>query len=105
MPWYSAQGSLESLLVGRNVGRMFIVCYLREDDRVFETYWKTFRGVEAMDNNDTLMDLTVDGRQEQWEDSPSGWPQPWDDGPERMRANGRPVAQWPRLAAGRSDHL
>ena len=29
MPWYSAQQSLDRLLVGRRIGRMHIVCYLR----------------------------------------------------------------------------
>ena len=38
MPWYSAQGSLETLLVGRRVGRMHLVCYLRQGSQVFETY-------------------------------------------------------------------
>jgi Bacterial protein of unknown function (DUF899) len=32
------------------------------------------RGVEAMDNNYHLLDLTVYGRRETWEDSPHGWP-------------------------------
>jgi predicted dithiol-disulfide oxidoreductase (DUF899 family) len=36
------------------------------------TYWTTLRGVEAMDNSYALMDLTVYGRQESWEDSPPG---------------------------------
>jgi predicted dithiol-disulfide oxidoreductase (DUF899 family) len=31
MPWYSAQGSLETLLVGRRVGRMHLVCYRGRD--------------------------------------------------------------------------
>jgi hypothetical protein len=35
-------------------------------------------------------DLTVYGRQEQWEDSLPGWPQPWSDGAARMRTNGTP---------------
>ena len=105
VPWYSAQASLDALLVGRHVGMMHIVCYLRDGDRVFETYWTTYRGVEAMDYNYALMDLTVYGRQEQWEDSPHGWPQPWQDGPARVRTNGRPIAQWSRLEAGRSDDL
>jgi len=48
MPWYSAQGSLDTLLVGRRVGLMHIVCYLRQGSNVFETYWTTRRGVEAM---------------------------------------------------------
>jgi predicted dithiol-disulfide oxidoreductase (DUF899 family) len=30
MPWYSALGSLDTLLVGRRVGMMHIVCYLRQ---------------------------------------------------------------------------
>jgi predicted dithiol-disulfide oxidoreductase (DUF899 family) len=59
MPWYSALGSLETLLVGRRVGRMHIVCYLRQGSKVFETYWTTARGVEVMDNNYHLLDLTV----------------------------------------------
>jgi predicted dithiol-disulfide oxidoreductase (DUF899 family) len=68
MPWYSAQASLETLLVGRRVGMMHIVCYLRQGSNVFETYWTTRRGVEAMDNSHRLIDLTVYGRQETWED-------------------------------------
>jgi hypothetical protein len=30
---------------------MHIVCYLRQGSNVFETYWTTIRGVEAMDNS------------------------------------------------------
>ena len=64
MPWYSAQASLDALLVGRQVGLFHLVCYLRDGERVFETYWTTRRGVEAMDYSYALMDLTVYGRQE-----------------------------------------
>ena len=102
IPWYSAQGSLDTLLVGRHIGLMHLVCYLRDGDRVFETYWTTRRGVEAMDYSYALMDLTVYGRQEPWEDSPPGWPQQVDG---YTRTNGRPIAQWSRLEAGRSDDL
>jgi predicted dithiol-disulfide oxidoreductase (DUF899 family) len=113
MPWYSALGSLETLLIGRRVGRMHIVCYLRQGSKVFETYWTIARGGEVMDNSYHLLDLTVYGRQEKWEDSPSGWPQEctytrtrsgsptW----EPAWPGGRPIAQWPRLEAGRSDDL
>jgi predicted dithiol-disulfide oxidoreductase (DUF899 family) len=105
MPWYSAEGAaLDTLLVGRRVGRMHIVCYLRQGSNVFETYWTTSRGVEAMDNSYRLLDLTVYGRQERFEDSPAGWPQP-PKGTDTMRADGRPIAQWSRLKAGRSDDL
>ncbi|MDT7621140.1 MAG: hypothetical protein QOF99_2041 [Pseudonocardiales bacterium] len=105
VPWYSAQASIDALLVGRHVGMMHIVCYLRDADRVFETYWTTYRGVEVMDYSYALMDLTTYGRQEPWEDSPPGWPQPWQVDGSNTRTNGRPIAQWSRLEAGRSDDL
>jgi predicted dithiol-disulfide oxidoreductase (DUF899 family) len=101
MPWYSAQDSLDTLLVGRRVGRMHIVCYLRQGSKVFETYWTTSRGVEFMDNSYRLLDLTVYGRQEKWEDSPTGWLK----GKHFTRSDGRPTAQWSRLKAGHSDDL
>ena len=105
VPWYSAQPSLDTLLVGREHGLFHMVCYLRDGDRVLETYWTTRRGVEAMDYSYALMDLTVYGRQEPWEDSPAGWPQGWPVDGSNLRTGGRPVAQWSRLAAGRSDDL
>ncbi|MFZ0205504.1 MAG: DUF899 family protein [Roseiarcus sp.] len=101
MPWYSAQ---DSLLVGRRPGRMHIVCYLRQGSNVFETYWTTSRGVEAMDNSYRLLDFTVYGRQEMWEDSPAGWPRRL-KGKQNIRTDGRPTAQWSRLKAGYSDDL
>ena len=105
-PWYSAQDSLERLLPGRQIGMFHLVCYLRHGDRVFETYWTRGRGVEAMDNSYGLLDLTVHGRQETWEDSPAGWPQGCGgEGKHPYRTNGRPIAQWSRLAAGHSDDL
>ena len=105
MPWYSPpQDSLETLLIGRRVGMMHIVCYLRRGDDVYETYWTTRRGVEVMDNSYRLLDLTVYGRQEAWEDSPPGWPQRL-KGKQIIRTNGRPTAQWSRLKAGYSDDL
>jgi predicted dithiol-disulfide oxidoreductase (DUF899 family) len=103
MPWYSAQDSLDTLLVGRRAGMMHIVCYLRQGSSVFETYWTTRRGVEVMGNNYALLDLTVYGRQETWEDSPAGWPRRDDE--HSYRIDGRPIAQWSRLKAGHSDDL
>jgi predicted dithiol-disulfide oxidoreductase (DUF899 family) len=106
MPWYSApDSSLETLLVGRRAGMMHLVCYLRRDGRVFETYWTWMRGVEAMGNDYRLLDLTVYGRQEIWEDSPAGWPRGCGEGSRRMRTGGRPTSHWPRLEAGHSDDL
>ena len=103
LPWYSAVNSLNTLLVGRRVGRMHIVFYLRQGRDIFETYWTTARGVEVMDNNYHLLDLTVYGRWEKWEDSPTGWPQ--GNIMDTLRTNGRPPSQWSRLKAGRSDKL
>jgi predicted dithiol-disulfide oxidoreductase (DUF899 family) len=104
LPWYSAQASLDKLLVGRRIGMMHIVCYLRQGSKVFETYWTTLRGVEAMDNNYRLLDLTVYGRQEKWEDSPPGWLKR-SEGKQNFRVDGRPIPQWARLKAGLSDDL
>ena len=91
---------------GAKAGLFHLVCYLRDGDRVFETYWTTRRGVEVMDYSYALMDLTVYGRQEAWEDSPPGWPQQChltrtDGGPPDWPRvspwpGGRPTAQWPR---------
>jgi predicted dithiol-disulfide oxidoreductase (DUF899 family) len=115
MPWYSARASLDALLAGRQIGLFHLVCYVRDGDRVFETYWTTRRGAEAMDYSYALMDLTVYGRQELHEDSPPGWPQQCsntrtDGGPPAWPPvsgwpDGRPIAQWSRLEAGRSDNL
>jgi hypothetical protein len=85
MPWYSAQPSLDALLGGRQSGAMYLVCYLRDGDRVYETYWTTLRGVVG--------GLSPD------------WPQQWENGPTRMWTNGRPISQWSRLESGRSDDL
>jgi hypothetical protein len=55
-----------------------------------------------------MLDRTVYGRQEPWEDSPEGWPQPFGSRTpmsQQFRLDGRPIAQWSRLAAGRSDDL
>lgn len=104
VPWYSAQDSAGCLLAPpKRAGMMHLVCYLRHGDKVFETYWTTRRGVEVMDNSYRLLDLTVYGRQERWEDSPRGWPQ--QEITETLRVDGRPRPQWPRLKAGYSDNL
>ena len=89
-PWYSARDS--SLVAGRDFG--FFAFYLRDDEgRVFETYWTTGRGTEAGLWSYGLMDMTVFGRQERWEDSPQGWPR-LPKGQHPWRINGRPTAQW-----------
>jgi predicted dithiol-disulfide oxidoreductase (DUF899 family) len=103
VPWYSARESADALLAGRWFGMQ--VCYLRDGGRVFETYWTSGRGAEMMAPAYALLDMTVYGRQESWEDSPAGWPQTFATNGDQFRTNGRPTAQWSRLAAGRSDDL
>ena len=45
------------------------------DDRVFRTYFINGRGDEVFVNTWSLLDMTALGRQEEWEDSPAGYPQ------------------------------
>jgi predicted dithiol-disulfide oxidoreductase (DUF899 family) len=45
----------------------------RED--VYRTYSTTARGVDRLLFANNIQDLSVYGRQEDWEDSPPGWPQ------------------------------
>jgi predicted dithiol-disulfide oxidoreductase (DUF899 family) len=103
MPWYSAQESADALLAGRWFG--MIVAYLRDGDRVYETYWTSGRAPEVMTPAYGLLDMTVYGRQEKFEDSPEGWPKHWENNGGQFRTGGRPTAQWSRLAAGHSDDL
>jgi hypothetical protein len=56
-----------------------------------------------MDNSYRLLDLAVYGRQERHEISPAGWPQAYRSG--ELTVDGRPLTQWARLEAGRSDDL
>lgn len=50
--------------------------FIRDDeDRIFRTYFIDARGDEHMGNTWSYLDLTALGRQEEWEDSPEGYPQ------------------------------
>jgi predicted dithiol-disulfide oxidoreductase (DUF899 family) len=49
--------------------------FFRVDDQVYHTYSTYIRGVEGLSDWFYLLDVTPWGRQEDWEDSPSGWPQ------------------------------
>jgi predicted dithiol-disulfide oxidoreductase (DUF899 family) len=57
---------------GENFG---LSVFIREGDDVYRTYFTTQRGVEALGSVWTFLDLTPLGRQEEWEDSPEGYPQ------------------------------
>jgi predicted dithiol-disulfide oxidoreductase (DUF899 family) len=49
--------------------------FIRDGDEIFRTYFTRHRGVEALGSAWTFLDLTPLGRQEEWEDSPPGYPQ------------------------------
>lgn len=49
--------------------------YLLKDDTPYLTYMTTARGTEAILPVAHIMDRTVYGRQQEWENSPNGWPQ------------------------------
>jgi predicted dithiol-disulfide oxidoreductase (DUF899 family) len=89
-PWYSTHGIEDPAIVGGGN----IACFLRRGDRAFLTYETTDRGTEPIMASLNLLDMTVYGRQETWEDSPEGWPQ--DPTYSFWRKDGRPVAQWTR---------
>jgi predicted dithiol-disulfide oxidoreductase (DUF899 family) len=73
VPWYSSgQAFYDELGLGGGFG---LSVFLRDGDEVFRTYFTTGRGVDRLRLDFNLLDLTPYGRQEQWEDSPGGWPQ------------------------------
>jgi predicted dithiol-disulfide oxidoreductase (DUF899 family) len=49
--------------------------FIREGDRIFRTYFIDSRGDEALGTTWSYLDMTALGRQEEWEDSPEGYPQ------------------------------
>jgi predicted dithiol-disulfide oxidoreductase (DUF899 family) len=73
MPWYTLTDDFDADFGvdewhGTNA-------FIREDDKVFRTYFVNSRGDEAMGSSWTYLDITALGRQEEWEDSPEGYPQ------------------------------
>ena len=49
--------------------------FLRDGQDIYRTYFTTARGAEVLGSVWTFLDLTPLGRQEEWEDSPEGYPQ------------------------------
>jgi len=73
IPWYSITDDFDADFGvdewhGHNV-------FIRDGDRIFRTYFTDARGDEAMGTTWSYLDLTALGRQEEWEDSPDGYPQ------------------------------
>jgi predicted dithiol-disulfide oxidoreductase (DUF899 family) len=78
LPWVSSAGTDFNKDFGLTNGdneTFGLSVFLRDGDRVFRTYFTAGRGVETLGPIFTLLDVTPLGRQEEWEDSPKGWPQ------------------------------
>jgi predicted dithiol-disulfide oxidoreductase (DUF899 family) len=74
IPWYSTLDEDFNRACGIG-GGFGLSVFLRDGDRVLRSYFTSGRGVEALGNAWSLLDLTPLGRQETWEDSPPGYPQ------------------------------
>jgi predicted dithiol-disulfide oxidoreductase (DUF899 family) len=73
IPWYTLTDDFDADFgVGEWHGTN---AFIREDDRVFRTYFIDARGDEAMGSTWSYLDITALGRQEEWEDSPEAYPQ------------------------------
>jgi len=78
IPWFSSESSDFNVDFGvsRDEGETFgLSVFLRVGDGVYHSYFTAGRGVEALGSVWTFLDLTPLGRQEDWEDSPEGYPQ------------------------------
>jgi predicted dithiol-disulfide oxidoreductase (DUF899 family) len=74
IPWYTITDSFDSdhdvrEWHGTNA------FYRDDEDRIFRTYFVDGRGDEMMGSTWNYLDITALGRQEEWEDSPEGYPQ------------------------------
>ena len=49
--------------------------FIRDGEQIYRTYFIDARGDEAMGSTWSYLDITALGRQEEWEDSPEGYPQ------------------------------
>jgi predicted dithiol-disulfide oxidoreductase (DUF899 family) len=74
LPFVSSHGTSFAEDCGAGGGFLLSV-FLRDGEDVYRTYSTTSRGVDRLVFFNSLMDLTPYGRQEDWEDSPPGWPQ------------------------------
>lgn len=74
MPFYSSRGTTFSADCGLDGGFALSV-FLRDGDEVYRSYVTQARWVDRLRPDFNLLDLTPYGRQEEWEDSPEGWPQ------------------------------
>jgi predicted dithiol-disulfide oxidoreductase (DUF899 family) len=95
MEWYSSAESSFGADVDAPPGGGFAMnVFLRDGDTVYRTWHTSGRGVEQLAYTFALIDILPWGRQEEWQDSPEGWPQSptysgWLDSPDVARLYGR----------------
>jgi predicted dithiol-disulfide oxidoreductase (DUF899 family) len=73
MPFVSSRGTTFAHDCGASYFMLSV--FLRDGDDVYRTYSTTARGVDRLLFVNNILDLSPYGRQEDWEDSPPGWPQ------------------------------
>jgi predicted dithiol-disulfide oxidoreductase (DUF899 family) len=74
VPFVSSRGN--DFADDTGAGNLFrLSVFLRDGDDIYMTYSTTARGVDRLLFSHNILDLTPYGRQEDWEDSPPGWPQ------------------------------
>jgi hypothetical protein len=94
MDWYSSSESSFGADVGAPPGAGFAVnVFLRDGDKVYRTWHTDGRGTEQLSYTFALIDILPWGRQEEWQDSPDGWPKSptyskWLDSPDVARLYG-----------------
>ena len=75
MEWYSSSESTFGADVDAPPGAGFGVnVFLRDGDTVYRTWHTNGRGTEQLSHSFALIDILPWGRQEEWLDSPEGWP-------------------------------
>jgi len=75
LPFVSSHGTTFARDCGGSGGGFMLNVFLRDGGDVFRTYSTTARGVDRLLFVNSVLDLCPYGRQEDWEDSPPGWPQ------------------------------
>jgi predicted dithiol-disulfide oxidoreductase (DUF899 family) len=76
VPFVSSHGTSFSADCGAGAGAGFMLSvFLRDGTDVYRTYSTVARGVDRMVFIHNILDVCPYGRQEDWEDSPPGWPQ------------------------------
>jgi predicted dithiol-disulfide oxidoreductase (DUF899 family) len=74
LPFVSSHGTSFATDCGADDGFMLSM-FLRDGTDVYRTYSTTARGVDRVLFVNNILDLAPFGRQQDWEDSPPGWPQ------------------------------